>query len=1281
MPNNRFNDNKRKKRSKTSEDRKSARKTSQETKQSVEQPLPDHSQKSDKRVKKLFSDMASIVERPLAEDNSFGSLRDGAPKTIAPLVNADTLTELESLKALVRDLEAQLAEAQRRAASASASTEERAAAPILYEKERIGFAYKGNQVEPIQPESVADANIENALVTPLIASGATIGEMQVQTQRPWTPDEMNLANAVAQQVSLQIENLRLLAAAERARSDAQSATRRFMHESWASYLDAINQRERIGFAYNQNEVKQYLDPSTDGFDYQETISVMEEQVGRLYLKADPARPLTNEDKALVAAVARQLAQQVENLRLLAEASRARSEAEEASRRLTRENWDSYVSDQKEDDVAFIYDANQVIPLDEKPNDVSFTQPIQVRGETIGELSVAGWDNVSPQAAELAAAVAERVSAHLENLRLLEQTESALVRTEQLSRQNELILGSAGEGIFGLDEHGNHTFVNDAVASVLGFGAEELIGRHSHSIWHHSHPDGSHYAEEDCPIYHTLRDGQVRQGDEFFLNKDGESVPVTFTCTPIREGERVVGAVVSFLDITERKKAEAIIARRAAELATVSELSAAISNVLELDHLLQSVVDLSQEKFKLYHAHIYVMNERGDALKLAAGAGEPGRQIANENRLIQLESDKSLAARVTRDRRGLLVNNVSLDPDYRAHPLLPLTRSQLAVPLVFGEMILGVMEIFSDEANHFTEEDVNIQNTLATQVATSMQNARQYQRTLATAAELAGIQGAVNEAAIVAITDVTGKIQFANDNFVNISQYSREELMGQDHRMLNSGYHPKEFIRNLWVTIANGKVWRNQIRNKAKDGSYYWVDTTIAPILDERGKPVQYLAVRFDITERKRAEEALARRAAELATVAEVGTTTASTLEPDLLLQAVVDLTKEQFNVYHAHVYLTDQSWNMLLLAAGAGEAGRKMVAEGLSIPIDAERSLVARATRERKAVRVNDVRSDPGFLPNPNLPNTRSELAVPMIVGDQVLGVFDVQSDVINFFTEEDANIYATLASQVAVSLQNARLYAEQSATVLQLRELDRLKSSFLANMSHELRTPLNSILGFADVILEGLDGPLTENMDNDLRLIQKNGQHLLHLINDVLDMAKIEAGRMNLNPEKFLVHEIIAEVTSITSTLASEKNISLFIEKDSDQEVEVFADRTRIRQVMINLVNNSIKFTETGKIAIRADRKAGDRVLISVKDTGIGIPPDKLEAVFQEFTQVDTSTTRKVGGTGLGLPISRRLVEMHGGRLWAESTGVLGEGSTFFVELPLEAQLTEPVEQQTKAK
>jgi signal transduction histidine kinase len=416
------------------------------------------------------------------------------------------------------------------------------------------------------------------------------------------------------------------------------------------------------------------------------------------------------------------------------------------------------------------------------------------------------------------------------------------------------------------------------------------------------------------------------------------------------------------------------------------------------------------------------------------------------------------------------------------------------------------------------------------------------------------------------------------------------------------------------------------------------------------------------------------RSHELEIVAELSATTSTELDPGRLLQSIVDLAKERFGVYHVHIYLADDEAQNLLLAAGAGEVGRRMVAKKHAIPVAAEKSIVARTHRERGAQIVNDVRGAPDFLPNPDLPETRSEMAVPMIVGEKVLGVFDVQSDRLNGFSEEDANIYTTLASQVAVALQNARLYMEQADTLTRLRELDRLKTSFLANMSHELRTPLNSILGFTDVMLEGIDGELTENMDNDLRLIHKNGQHLLHLINDVLDMAKISAGKMNLTLEHFKVHDLLEEVYQISSSLAAEKKLSLMIEADSDRSAAIAADRTRIRQVMLNLVSNAVKFTDQGGVSIRTEQKDG-QVLIRVSDTGLGIPKDKLDLVFQEFTQVDTSATRKAGGTGLGLPISLSLVKMHGGRLWAESSGVPGEGTTFFVELPLEAKITETEE------
>jgi signal transduction histidine kinase len=420
-----------------------------------------------------------------------------------------------------------------------------------------------------------------------------------------------------------------------------------------------------------------------------------------------------------------------------------------------------------------------------------------------------------------------------------------------------------------------------------------------------------------------------------------------------------------------------------------------------------------------------------------------------------------------------------------------------------------------------------------------------------------------------------------------------------------------------------------------------------------------------LEETERSRQQLDKRAAELETVARVSTAAATILSPQELLQSVVDLTKYSFNLYHAHVYMLSPDKESLVLKAGAGKVGHRMVDEGENLPLITGKSVVVRTALARKGVIVNDVRQDPGFLPHAALPDALSELAVPMVVGDQLLGVFDVLASVTHRFTEEDMRTFTTLASQVSVALRNAELYAEQMAAVVRLRELDHLKNSFLANMSHELRTPLNSILGFAQVILEGLDGPLTDDMENDLGLIEKNGNHLLNLINEILDMAKIEAGRMSLSPEPVNLAELLNDVIETSQSLLRDRSLYMALQNEEQANVTLLIDYTRMRQVFLNVIGNATKFTDQGGITVAVERY-GSKLHVLIHDTGIGIPPDKLEMVFEAFSQVDTSTTRKVGGTGLGLPISRRLVEMHGGRLWAESAGIPGEGSTFIIELPV---------------
>jgi signal transduction histidine kinase/ActR/RegA family two-component response regulator len=293
----------------------------------------------------------------------------------------------------------------------------------------------------------------------------------------------------------------------------------------------------------------------------------------------------------------------------------------------------------------------------------------------------------------------------------------------------------------------------------------------------------------------------------------------------------------------------------------------------------------------------------------------------------------------------------------------------------------------------------------------------------------------------------------------------------------------------------------------------------------------------------------------------------------------------------------------------------------------------------------------------------QSALAVPLKVRGQVIGALDFyEAEQVRDWSTEDIAMVETVANQVALAIENARAYEELQKRADQLKEIDRLKTQFLANMSHELRTPLNSIIGFSRVILKGIDGPITEQQRVDLTSIYNNGQHLLGMINDILDISKIEAGRMELLFEPVDIQQIISGVMSTVIALVKDRPIELKQEVAPDLPT-IRADSMRVRQVILNLLSNATKFTEEGHIILRAWAD-NEQITISVKDTGIGIALEHQALIFEEFRQVDGSSTRRTGGTGLGLAISRHFVEMHGGCIWVESEP--GVGSTFTFTLPI---------------
>ena len=572
--------------------------------------------------------------------------------------------------------------------------------------------------------------------------------------------------------------------------------------------------------------------------------------------------------------------------------------------------------------------------------------------------------------------------------------------------------------------------------------------------------------------------------------------------------------------------------------------------------------------------------------------------------------------------------------------------------------LALLPIFSrfEQKSSAAEKQLRLENKLSEEIVRT----------------LSAHKLALDQLAIVAESDSEGVITYVNDRFCEITGYAADELVGSPFRKISSGVHSREFWAEFWKTIRTNQNWQGEICNRAKDGSLYWVDAIVVPFPDSLGIVTKYVSIQIVSTRRKIAEESTALRIRLLHALSGIAELPGTDAEETLAL--ALDRGRESLLFERATLGRIDGE--QLILEARSP----RTVSKPASLPLS--------STYGKLSIQAGDVlaipkMSESGFAAEPCLQRHGYEsfLGTRVVVDGRTYGTLEFFSTQAREKPFDEAEIeFVRLLARLIGAVLNRRnaiqaLAAKNSALDEAKKNADQLaseasaaaraKADFLANMSHEIRTPLNAIIGMTDLLLDsGLPRRVHEHLDT----VRTSSDSLLSIINDILDFSKIESGQLQLEAQPVILRECIEAVLDLNAAVASGKGLELMYWIEPDVPQAILSDRTRLQQILLNLVTNAVKFTESGEVIIRVrtHREPGgkDFLHFSVRDTGIGIPEDVRDRLFQVFSQVDSSTTRRFGGTGLGLAISRRLSEIMGGKIWVASA--VGKGSDFQFIVPL---------------
>lgn len=525
--------------------------------------------------------------------------------------------------------------------------------------------------------------------------------------------------------------------------------------------------------------------------------------------------------------------------------------------------------------------------------------------------------------------------------------------------------------------------------------------------------------------------------------------------------------------------------------------------------------------------------------------------------------------------------------------------------------------------HFSEKEISLLKLLANTISDALQRIEMEATLNRALHHIEQFQVAVNWAAIVSKTDKSGTITYVNDNFVKISGYEKEELIGAKHNIISSGAYPQSFWSEMWRAIAKGEIWRKEIKNKRKDNSFYWVDTYIIPVKDEQGAIYEYLSIRNDITEKKAMEASLRK-----------------TLNDLNETQIISQVGRWELDLITHNLFWSEGIFDIFEVDSTSFEATYEgFLSRVHPDDLEAVNFAYINSLKNKEAYEITHRLLMEDGRVKWVIEKCRTEYSED---GTPLRSVGSVQN--------------VTKIKEFELSLVDAKKKAEAASVA---------KSRFLANVSHEIRTPLNSVIGFSNLLL---DTDLNLKQREYISHISLSANSLLRTINDILDFSKIEAGKMELDLVKTNIHDFLHNIKHIVEGILIQKDITLHIKTSEHLFAHYYIDPIKLQQVLINLLSNAVKFTAKGQIDLLIEQGEVDvlshstELYFTVRDTGIGISLEQKKNLFQSFSQADASTTRKYGGTGLGLAISKMLVNLMGGEIGVSST--LGVGSCFYFSI-----------------